>query len=133
MAPVAQQLHGFSPCRIEAGGEIDLDEGRHRSDYDAAVPPSGLRILLVDSTANAELTRTLARAGHDVLEVTDEQQAKRFLGVFQPDLVLLVTAGPGRMLPRSEKSCRRARRKRVHHGRSRLPLSRPRSHRLRGE
>jgi PleD family two-component response regulator len=94
MAPVAQQLHGFSPCRIEAGGEIDLDEGRHRSDYDAAVPPSGLRILLVDSTANAELTRTLARAGHDVLEVTDEQQAKRFLGVFQPDLVLLVTRDP---------------------------------------
>ena len=91
MAPVAQQLHGFSPHRIEERGEIDLDGERHRSDHDADVPPSGLRILLVDSTANPELTRALARAGHDVLEVTDEQQAKRFLGVFQPDLVLVVT------------------------------------------
>lgn len=48
-----------------------------------------LRILLVRSTQEDELTRSLARAGHDVLTVDDAGRALRLLTVFRPDVVLV--------------------------------------------
>lgn len=48
-----------------------------------------LRILLVRSTQEADLTRSLAHAGHDVLTVEDAGRALRLLTVFRPDVVLV--------------------------------------------
>jgi two-component system, OmpR family, response regulator len=48
-----------------------------------------LRILLVHTTREPELTRSLARAGHDVLTVDDAGRAVRLLTVFRPDAVLV--------------------------------------------
>src|SRR6516162_5335282 len=50
-----------------------------------------LRILLVQSTQEPELTRSLARAGHDVLAVDDRLRARRLLTVFRPDAVVVYT------------------------------------------
>ena len=51
-----------------------------------------LRILLVCSADEPELTRSLARDGHDVLVVDGEARARRLLRVFGPDVVLLYPA-----------------------------------------
>jgi DNA-binding response OmpR family regulator len=50
-----------------------------------------LRILLVHSTHEPELTRFLARHGHDVLAVDDELRARRLVTVFRPDVALVCT------------------------------------------
>jgi DNA-binding response OmpR family regulator len=55
------------------------------------LPESGLRILLVYSSPEPELTRVLAREGHDVLTVADNNRPARFVMVFRPHLVLVAT------------------------------------------
>ncbi len=50
-----------------------------------------LRILLIHGSAEPQLTRELARGGHDVLAVAAQEQAIRLLGVFDPDLILVAT------------------------------------------
>ena len=57
-----------------------------------AVVPGGMRILLVHGDPEPELTRTLARGGHHVLAVAEGDRPARFLGVFNPELVLVVGA-----------------------------------------
>jgi DNA-binding response OmpR family regulator len=58
-----------------------------------AVVPGGMRILLVHGDPEPELTRTLARGGHHVLAVAQRDRPARLLGVFNPELVLVVGAG----------------------------------------
>lgn len=53
-----------------------------------------LRILLVYHYPEPELTRTLARHGHDVLAVDDDGAATRLLDVFSPELILVVGDHP---------------------------------------
>src|ERR1700759_5285003 len=50
-----------------------------------------LRILLIHGSAEPQLTRELARGGHDVLAVAAEDQAMRLLGVFKPHVIVVVT------------------------------------------
>jgi DNA-binding response OmpR family regulator len=52
------------------------------------------RVLLVHRRPEPELVRLLARAGHDVLAVRDDERPIRFLGVFQAELVLVATDDP---------------------------------------
>jgi DNA-binding response OmpR family regulator len=68
-----------------------------RNEYEAesAVPVTpGLRLLLVHETPEPELTRALARHGHDVLAVGMAERPLRFLRVFSPD-VIVVTGRTG--------------------------------------
>lgn len=59
---------------------------------DAGQMPADMRILFVCGDAEPELTRELARHGHEVLTVGDDEQPTRLLGSFRPDVVL-VAAG----------------------------------------
>jgi DNA-binding response OmpR family regulator len=58
-------------------------------------PSDELRVLLVHSTHEPELTRSLAREGHDVLTVDDERRARRLLTMFRPDVMLVCTRETG--------------------------------------
>ncbi len=49
-----------------------------------------MRILLVHQYPEPELTRDLAREGHDVLTVAETERPERFLGVFKPAVVLVI-------------------------------------------
>jgi CheY-like chemotaxis protein len=51
----------------------------------------GLRIMLIHGIAEPQLTRELARGGHDVLAVAAQDQAMRLLSVFDPQVILVVT------------------------------------------
>jgi DNA-binding response OmpR family regulator len=53
-----------------------------------------MRVLLVHRRPEPELVRLLAREGHDVLAVRDNERPIRFLGVFQAELVLVATDDP---------------------------------------
>ena len=53
----------------------------------------GMRVLLVHGDPEPELTRALAREGHDVLPVAEDGRPARFLGVFKPAVVLVVVRG----------------------------------------
>jgi DNA-binding response OmpR family regulator len=53
-----------------------------------------MRVLLVHRQPQSELVRLLAREGHDVLAVRDEERPIRFLGVFKAELVLVATDDP---------------------------------------
>jgi DNA-binding response OmpR family regulator len=55
---------------------------------------NGTRILLVHRGAEQELTRALAREGHDVLTVADRHRPASLLGVFKPAVVLVVAGEP---------------------------------------
>jgi len=50
-----------------------------------------LRILLIHGSAEPQLTRELARGGHDVLAVAAQDQAMRLLGVFNPHVIVVAT------------------------------------------
>ena len=50
-----------------------------------------LRILLIHGSAEPQLTRELARGGHDVLAVAEQEQAMRLLGVFNPHVIVVAT------------------------------------------
>jgi DNA-binding response OmpR family regulator len=55
-------------------------------------PISGaLRILFIHGIPEPQLTRELARDGHDVLAVPREARATRLLDVFKPHVVLVAT------------------------------------------
>jgi DNA-binding response OmpR family regulator len=51
-----------------------------------------MRILLVHGSPESELTRQLSRAGHELLVVDADNRAARFVGVFAPDVILIVSA-----------------------------------------
>ena len=53
-----------------------------------------MRVLLVHRRPEPELVRLLAREGHDVLAVRDEERPIRFLGGFKAELVLVATDDP---------------------------------------
>jgi DNA-binding response OmpR family regulator len=57
--------------------------------FDEAVGSREMRILLVRGIAEPELARALARDGHDVLAVADDERPARLLRVFEPDVVLI--------------------------------------------
>ncbi len=65
-----------------------------------AVVPDGMRLLLVHGEPEPELTRTLAREGYHVLAVAAGGRPARFLGVFKPEIVLVVrrAVAPARSL-----------------------------------
>ena len=66
--------------------------GRKDDGVEGAVPPTpGLRLLLVHDPPEPELTRTLARQGHDVLAVRAGERPARFLEVFSPDVIVVAT------------------------------------------
>ena len=48
--------------------------------------------MLVHDRPESDLTRALAREGHDVLTLSDGSAARRLLGVFKPELILIVVA-----------------------------------------
>jgi DNA-binding response OmpR family regulator len=48
-----------------------------------------MRILFVHGGAEPELTRELARNGHDVLDVAEDESSTRLLRVFEPHVVLV--------------------------------------------
>ena len=50
--------------------------------------------MLVHDRPESDLTRTLAREGHDVLTLSDGVEARRLLGVFKPELILIVADDP---------------------------------------
>lgn len=50
-----------------------------------------LRVLLIHGSAEPQLTRELARGGHDVLAVAAQDQAMRLLGVFNPHVIVVAT------------------------------------------
>ena len=66
-----------------------------------------LRILLIHGGAEPQLTRELARGGHDVLAVAAQDQAMRLLGVFNPHVIVLAT-------PDVARSCRELRDQEAH-------------------
>ena len=47
--------------------------------------------MLIHGSAEPQLTRDLARGGHDVLAVAEQEQAMRLLAVFDPDVILVAT------------------------------------------
>ena len=53
-----------------------------------------MRVLLVHRRPEPELVRLLAREGHDVLAVRNEDRPIRFLGVFKAELLLIATDDP---------------------------------------
>ena len=55
-----------------------------------------LRILLIHGGPEPQLTRELARGGHDVLAVAAQEQATRLLGVFNPHVIVVATADVAR-------------------------------------
>jgi DNA-binding response OmpR family regulator len=59
--------------------------------------PIGLRVLFVHSREEPELTRTLAREGHDVLAVADDERPARWLEVFKPHLIVVAVRDPVRI------------------------------------
>ena len=61
-----------------------------------------LRILLIHGSAEPQLTRELARGGHEVLAVAAQEQAMRLLGVFNPHLIVVAT-------PDVARTCRQLR------------------------
>ena len=66
-----------------------------------------LRILLIHGSAEPQLTRELARGGHDVLAVAAEDQAMRLLGVFKPHVIVVAT-------PDVARTCRELRDQAAH-------------------
>jgi DNA-binding response OmpR family regulator len=50
-----------------------------------------MRILLVYGTPEPQLTRELARDGHDVLAIAAQERTTRLLDVFRPHVVLVAT------------------------------------------
>jgi DNA-binding response OmpR family regulator len=56
-----------------------------------------MRILVVNPQIGSEVGRLLARDGHDVLELASEDRLRRMLGVFGPDLILIVCPEPARV------------------------------------
>ncbi|MGZ4183262.1 MAG: response regulator transcription factor [Solirubrobacteraceae bacterium] len=55
-----------------------------------AVVPGGMRLLLVHGEPEPELARTMAQEGHDVLAVAEDGRPAQCLGVFKPEVVLVV-------------------------------------------
>jgi DNA-binding response OmpR family regulator len=55
-------------------------------------PPEERRILLLYGEAEPDLTRELARHGHEVLAVGGDELPTRLLGVFKPDVVLVAAS-----------------------------------------
>ena len=53
-----------------------------------------MRVLLVHRQPEPDLVRLLAREGHDVLAVRDEERPTRFHGVFHAELVLAAADDP---------------------------------------
>ena len=77
-------VHHIGPMRPqgqESGGQSGL----------GWVP---MRVLLVHRQPEPGLVRLLAREGHDVLAVRDEERPIRSLGVFRAELVLVATDDP---------------------------------------
>ena len=68
---------------------------------------ASLRILLIHGGAEPQLTRELARGGHDVLAVAAQDQAMRLLGVFNPHVIVVAT-------PDVARSCRELRDQEAH-------------------
>jgi DNA-binding response OmpR family regulator len=62
-------------------------------EHDAG-PERAMRILVVNPHAGSELSRLLARDGHDVLELADEDRPRRLLGVFAPEVILILGPEP---------------------------------------
>jgi hypothetical protein len=56
-----------------------------------------MRILVVHPQVGSEVGRLLARDGHDVLELGSEERPRRMLGVFVPDLILILCPEPARV------------------------------------
>jgi DNA-binding response OmpR family regulator len=53
-----------------------------------------VRILVVNPHVGSEVGRLLARDGHDVLELATEDRPRRMLGVFGPELILILCPEP---------------------------------------
>lgn len=49
----------------------------------------GMRVLFMHSCEEPELARTLARDGHDVLSVADDEHAARLMRVFRPEMIVV--------------------------------------------
>ena len=49
----------------------------------------GMRVLFMHSREEPELARTLARDGHDVLAVADDEHAARLMRVFKPEMIVV--------------------------------------------
>jgi DNA-binding response OmpR family regulator len=56
-----------------------------------------MRILVVNPHVGSEAGRLLARDGHDVLELASEDRPRRMLGVFAPELILILCSEPARV------------------------------------
>lgn len=65
-------------------------------------PEAVMRVLLVGGSALAELTRGLARLGHELLAVGSDERSLRLIGVFDPDVIVIAT-------PDARAVCRRLR------------------------
>jgi DNA-binding response OmpR family regulator len=48
-----------------------------------------MRVLFMHSREKPELARTLARDGHDVLAVADDEHAARLMRVFKPEMIVV--------------------------------------------
>jgi DNA-binding response OmpR family regulator len=56
-----------------------------------------MRILVVNPHVGSEAGRLLARDGHDVLELASEDRPRRLLGVFVPELILILCPEPAQV------------------------------------